>query len=47
MRYDSLEVDVLAGEGSVNGGEGVKLVFKQVLVLGVKEAVLGQPSALT
>jgi hypothetical protein len=35
---DSLEVDVFTGEGSVDGREGVELVFKQVLVLGVKEA---------
>lgn len=37
MHY-SLEVNVLAGEVSVDGGEGVELVFKQVLVFGVEEA---------
>lgn len=37
-----LEVDVLTGEGSVDGREGVELVFKQVLVLGVKEAGASQ-----
>jgi len=36
---DLLEVDVLTGEVSVDGREGVELVLKQVLVFGVEEAV--------
>ncbi len=35
---DSLEVHVLAGEGPVDGREGVELVLEEVLVLGVKVA---------
>lgn len=33
-----LEVDILAGQSSVDGREGVKLVLEEVGVLGVKEA---------
>jgi hypothetical protein len=33
-----LEVDVLAGQSSVDGREGVELVLEEVGVLGVKEA---------
>ena len=36
---DLLEVDVLTGKVSVDGGEGVELVLEQVLVFGVEEAV--------
>jgi len=34
-----LEVDVFTGEVSVDGGEGVELVLKRILVFGVEEAV--------
>jgi hypothetical protein len=41
-KKNSLEVHILAGERTVNGREGVKLVLESVLVLVVKEAE-GQP----